>query len=150
MTTYVHYLTLMYLRGIRAYHLRNDFIIDLNSEEFDLQQEIVASKFSQKEDLVLYNVGTLCACFQVFFDFLLGPNQESFGKLQHLKDASKVTIDHLVYKGDNDPNLQDNILFTSSVKRLRLVFIGFSKEVSLIENQVFESRIVLRQSELQV
>ena len=87
MSTYVHYLTLMYLRGIRAYHLRNEFIIDLDIEEFDLNQQIILGKFSDRQEMVLYSVGTLCACFKVFFDFLLGPNRESYSKLKLLKEA---------------------------------------------------------------
>ena len=123
MTRSIHYLTLQYLRGIRAYHFRNPLLLEFEAN-FDAEMmKMIKDKFGECNDII--TVEDMCECFDGLFNFLLSRDNESIKSLIELRTSCKILLDHLVYKGQFDEKLVDNKLYQDSIALVNTSFKRF-------------------------
>ena len=118
MTHDIHYLTLQYLREIKAYHFKNK----VEDDQIKGEKRIV--------------VQDICKCFGQFFDFLVKSSNENLKRLIDLRLACDTLINHLKFKLEQDSNLVNDELFKKSVKCLQEEFRLFKSEVYKIEGVI--------------
>ena len=166
MTRYIHNLTLWYIRGIRAYHLKNRYEEDEDQDQIKEEEKSDAKLHeegpvdaSDKEEKPVrkepkgprvYRHGDLAACFRSLLEFLVNSRQSRIKYLLEMHDACTILIAHLTRKGSSDENLKDDRLFHTSVKALNSEFKTFKDQVFLIKQRIDDRHMEHHQNQIKI
>lgn len=157
-TQHVFYLTLSYLRGIRAFHLKNRILEKELYAADDARIQKIKDKINETlkkdreeggaqppsegdnpDDEWQYNILTvehLCGHFQEFFSFILSHGYVK--QLIELKKSARLMIDKLIDKGKRDQELQNSKVYKISVERIKQCVRDFVEQASVKEDLMNE------------